>query len=79
MKKLIGILFLIIFPMLLIAQERFYNLYNGIMLYYSTEITNGYLIVGLDTTIYTTGIDGTIIFDSIDYYGNFLGSKKYFN
>jgi len=65
--------------MLLIAQERFYNLYNGIMLYYSTEITNGYLIVGLDTTIYTTGIDGTIIFDSIDYYGNFLGSKKYFN
>jgi len=65
--------------MLLIAQERFYNLYNGIMLYYSTEITSGYLIVGLDTTIYTTGIDGTIIFDSIDYYGNFLGSKKYFN
>lgn len=79
MRQLL-ILTLIICVQFLNAQEqRFYNLYQGIHIYFSQEFDDEYLLIGMDTIEMYNYFDGTIIFNSLSKDGTIVGSHKYIN
>jgi len=49
MKKTFSIIIISILPLLVCAQERFYDLYPGWEIRHTKEVVGGYIFAGTDT------------------------------